>query len=793
MTKQLLIAALAGNPNAGKTTIFNNLTGSRQHVGNYSGVTVEKKEGCRCYREQQFRIVDLPGTYSLTAYSPEEVVARNFIIQEKPDVVIDVLDASNLERNLYLAMQIMELERPVVLVLNMADVAESRNIKIHEQKIRQLLGVEVVRAVGSRNQGMDEILQAAAQVAQDGVKKSFKVDYGTEIETAIEVLTEKLPQADRVLAFPLRWLALKLLENDKEVVADMAQVAGGEEVLRSASRLRQQLENQLGEEPELAIADRRYRFIGKVYKEIVTAPDEDVLTFSDKVDRVLTNRVLGIPIFLGLMWLVFSLVFRIGHYPQEWIASGVEWVAALVGGYLPDGELKSLVVDGAIGGVGSVLSFLPQILLLFFAIALLEGTGYMARAAFIMDRVMQKVGLHGKSFIPLMLGFGCGIPAIMGTRTLENPRDRMVTILVSPLMSCSARLPIYTLLIAAFFSENMAGNVLFSIYLLGIFLAVLMARIFRSVLFKGDTEPFVMELPPYRIPTLRSVMIHMWNQSSMYVRKAGTIILAVSVIVWFLTNYPNQVEFDKDYDALAAQATAAFTAQVQEEVTGPLQLAQLADSEELQSLIVELTEIEEGFKKQEEEAEDDAAQIISLADEKAVKLAAVQQGHSELFPAVSRYLELKEALTETTEKLEKEQGSEKLAKSYAGKLGQFFAPVTAPLGFDWKINVSLIAGFSAKEVVVSSLGTIYSVGDGKENGTSLKKALADDPTFNPLVAYTMMVFTLIYSPCLAVIATIKRETNSWKWAAFSMGYSTALAWLVAFLVYNGGKLLGLGS
>lgn len=794
MTKQLLIAALAGNPNAGKTTIFNNLTGSRQHVGNYSGVTVEKKEGCRCYRDQQFRIVDLPGTYSLTAYSPEEVVARNFIIQEKPDVVIDVLDASNLERNLYLATQILELERPVVLVLNMADVAEARNIQIHEQKIRSLLGVEVVRAVGSRNHGMDGILQAASQAAANGVNVEFRVDYGKEIEQAIGSLEAALPALDRVLHFPRRWLALKLLENDQEVIASIRQIADGERVLTQAAALRAALENELGDEPEMAIADRRYRFIGELYKKIVTAPDEDVLTFSDKVDRVLTNRVLGIPIFLAMMWLVFSLVFRIGHYPQEWIAHGVELFAGFVGQFIPEGDLRSLVVSGAIGGVGSVLSFLPQILLLFFAISLLEGTGYMARAAFIMDRVMQKVGLHGKSFIPLMLGFGCGIPAIMGTRTLENRRDRMVTILVSPLMSCSARLPIYTLLIAAFFSEQMAANVLFSIYLLGILLAVLMARVFRSFLFKGDTEPFVMELPPYRIPTLRSVLIHMWNQSAMYVRKAGTIILAVSVIVWFLTNYPSQVEFDKDYDALAEQAAMTFDRQVQTEVLERLQMTELEEGSELQTAIAQLSALNDSFKEREKNAEDDGAAVVALADEKAVSWEAVRNGKpSTVFEAASRYVELNEALSERKEKLEQEQNAEKLAKSYAGQIGHFIAPVTAPLGFDWKINVSLIAGFSAKEVVVSSLGTIYSVGDGKENGASLKRALADDPVFNPLVAYTLMVFSLIYSPCLAVIATIKRETGSWKWAAFSMGYSTALAWLVAFLVYNGGKLLGLGG
>lgn len=792
MTKQLLIAALAGNPNAGKTTIFNNLTGSQQHVGNYSGVTVEKKEGCRCFAGQQFRIVDLPGTYSLTAYSPEEVVARNFIIQEKPDVVIDVLDASNLERNLYLAMQILELERPTVLVLNMADVAEARQIKIHEKKIRELLGVEVVSAVGSRKRGMDEILQAAAKAAQTSGQKSFKVDYGAEIELMIEELAAKIPATDRVLPFPQRWLALKLLENDKEIIASVRQIAGGEELLSFAAGLRQRMEERFGEEPEMTFADRRYRFIGKLYKQIVTAPDEDVVTISDKIDKVLTNRALGIPIFLGMMWLVFNLVFSLGQYPQDWIEKGVEIFGSFVGGYLGEGELKSLVVDGMIGGVGAVLSFLPQIILLFFAISLLEGTGYMARAAFIMDRIMQKVGLHGKSFIPLMLGFGCGIPAIMGTRTLENPRDRMVTILVSPLISCSARLPVYTLLIAAFFSEEAAGNVLFSLYILGICLAVLMARVFRSLLFKGDTEPFVMELPPYRVPTLRSVLQQMWNQSSQYVKKAGTIILAASVIVWFLTNYPNQVEFSKDYEALGEQNKVAFSGKVSEEVTGPLGLREVEEHQALTKMIEEIKVLEESFKQQEEEAGKDEGRLSLLAAEKASKLDAVKKTDEKLFTFADRYCELQEELTKADKKIEQEQSGERLEKSYAGSIGKFFVPLTSALGFDWKMNVALLAGFSAKEVVVGSLGTIYSVGSSDEDADSIKEAMAADPAFNPLVAYTLMVFTLIYSPCLAVVAVIKRETNSWKWAAFSVIYSTTLAWIMAFIVYNGGKMLGLG-
>lgn len=791
MDKKRITIALAGNPNSGKTTIFNNLTGSRQHVGNYPGVTVEKKEGFRCFKDQELLIVDLPGTYSLTAYSPEEVVARNFVVQDNPDVVVDIVDASNLERNLYLATQLMELEIPMVLALNMADVAESRGIKINDELLAQRLGVPVVRTVGSRSKGMEELLETA--VARKSRSGSFVIHYGADIEGALERLEPLLDVAHQELKFPKRWLALKLLENDKDIIENVKRIAGGEATVKTAAGVRVVLQQKLGDDPEMLIADLRYRYLGVLYREIVTARNEEAVTISDKIDKILTNRALGLPIFLGMMWLVFNLVFTLGAHPQEWIKSGVELLGKWLGQNMAEGDLKSLVIDGIIGGVGGVIVFLPNILLLFFAIALLEGTGYMARAAFIMDRVMNKVGLHGKSFIPLLLGFGCSVPAIMGARTLENPRDRLVTILVTPLMSCSARLPVYTVLISAFFSDHIAGNVLFSIYLLGIVLAIGMARIFRSVLFTGSTEPFVMELPPYRIPTLRSILTHMWERSVLYVQKAGTIILAVSILVWFATNYPNNVEYSKDYQTLTTQAETVFASQVDEEIAKAANVENVKENEVFQAVVAKINIINEEFKVSSEKLKNTNPEMTALQAAKETKLQDIETANPELYGPASRYVEIKSQFEDGKDHLEKEKASEKLSKSYAGRVGKIIEPAIAPLGFDWKIGVSLFAAFTAKEVLVSTLGTIYSVGSTDDNSTPLTEALAADPVFNPLVAYSLMVFALIYSPCLATIATIKRETNSWKWAFFSSAYSTVLAWVIAFIVYQGGSLIGLGS
>ena len=639
MSTACMTVALAGNPNSGKTTIFNNITGARQHVGNYAGVTVERREGFRRFQGQDLLLVDLPGTYSLTANSLDEIVARNVIIDEKPDLIVNILDASNLERNLYLALQLLELERPLVLALNMTDMAEKAGIRINSDVLRTRLGVPVVKLIGNRNQGTEELLQTVVESSKRTIYRPFSIDYGAKIEAAIVEVTEALQNLTHV-KFPIRWLAVKLLENDTEVQASLLKIEGGSAVAAIVARVRNKTAVLLGEELEIAMAEARYRVVADIVAEFVDSSGRQEQTVSDRIDRVLTHRVLGLPLFFGIMWLLFNVVFTVGEIPQGWIEDAVKWFSDLVSANLAEGELRSLLVDGIIGGVGSVLTFLPSILLLFFGIALLEDTGYMARAAFVMDRVMRAVGLHGKSFIPLLLGFGCSVPAVMGSRTLENKGDRMVTILVSPLMSCSARLPVYTLLIAAFFSENVAGSVLFSIYFLGISLAILMALVFRKWMFPGASEPFIMEMPPYHLPTLRSIAIHMWERSILYLKKAGTLILAASILIWFITNYPANVEYSKDYDAAKGQITEQY-------------------------------------------------------DEVAAKPLLAQ--------------------------LDQEQAGEKLALSYAGQFGHFIEPVIKPLGFDWKMGVGLVSAVAAKEVLVSTLATIYSVGDVEEDSQSCRR------------------------------------------------------------------------
>lgn len=767
MTTSSLTVALAGNPNCGKTTIFNNITGAHQHVGNYPGVTVEKREGARHFQGKNLLFVDLPGTYSLTANALDELVARNVIINDKPDIIVNILDASNLERNLYLAVQLLELERPVVLALNMADAAEKMGLKIDDKILMRKLGVPVVRTVGNRNLGIDDLLKTVTDTAMSNKTKTLILEYGPEIEGKIKEITDALA-AHSAIKYPTRWLAVKLLENDQDVIKAVKLIPGGEKVLTLAEQGRSELQTVFNDDLELVIAECRYRFAGLVCEEVIVYKSQGSQSISDKIDNVLTHRLMGLPIFFGIMWLLFNFVFTVGAYPQGWIESGAKWLGDFVGQNLADGELKSLLVDGVIGGVGTVISFLPQILLLFFGIALLEDTGYMARAAFVMDRVMRAVGLHGKSFIPLLLGFGCNVPAIMGTRTLDNPRDRMVTILVSPLMSCSARLPVYTVLASAFFSEEIAGTVMFSIYLIGIFLAVGMAMIFRKFLFPGSTEAFVMEMPSYHLPTLRSILTHMWERSVLYVKKAGTLILAASILVWFLTNYPNDVSYSKDFDGLKAVAEENFTAQVTEQVLIPLQLEKVENNEILEALIQQIDEKE----SKEEEG------------------SVIEETNSILYPYALAYWNLANERKDTIEKLSKDQASEKLSYSYAGRFGQFVEPVIKPLGFDWKMGVGLVSAVSAKEVFVSTLGTIYSVGNVEDDSTGLQEALASDPAFNPLVAYTLMVFTLIYSPCMAALSVIKRETNSWKWPVFSFTYSTVLAWVIALAVYQTGTLLG---
>lgn len=663
------VVALIGNPNAGKTTIFNSLTGSKQHVGNWPGVTVEKKEG-RLLSNGKINVVDLPGTYSLGAYSEDEMIARNYILYENPDVVIDVVDASNLKRNLYLTTQLLEMDANVVLALNMIDEAKAKHIEIDVFKLSELLGIPVATTVATKNTGIKELITKAQKAITKKVE-SFKIDYGNEIETELEKLENLLNSyKDLSTKYSARWLAVKILEGDENILDEI--ISSSEKVLSARDEAIQRLEKIFGEDVESVIIEKRYGFIEGIVKNAVKKSRniEESLSLSDKIDGIVLNRYLGIPIFLLAMWSVFQFTFTIGDPLIGYIEMFFEWVGELAGGMIANELLASFVVDGIIGGLGSIFVFLPNIFLLFLAISFLQDSGYMARAAYIMDRFMRCLGLQGKSFIPLLMGFGCSVPAVMATRTLESKKDRMVTILIAPLMSCGARLPVYALFVGAFFAEKQS-LVLFSIYILGIVLAITMGKVFKTFLFPGEITPFVMELPPYRVPTLKGTFIHMWEKGNSFIKKAGTIIFGVVVLIWALSSFPAGVEF-------ASQ------------------------------------------------------------------------------------------------------------ESLMGKIGSAIAPIFAPLGFGtWEAASSLFFGILAKEVVVGTLGILY--GTGEEG---LITAISQ--IWTPLAAYSFMAMTLIYVPCVAVLGAIKRETNSWKWTGFAVLYTLILGWIVSFIIYQGGKLLGLG-
>jgi ferrous iron transport protein B len=728
MPSKPITVALAGNPNSGKSTIFNNLTGTRQKVGNWPGVTVEKKEGHVTTNGYRLTIVDLPGTYSLTAYTIEEIVARNYVLDEKPDVVVDILDASNLERNLYLATQLRELDTKVIFVLNMADLAGHRGVKIDGNKLSELLDVPVVFTVGNRNKGTQDLLETIVAVAEADIElpRTRRVYYGKEIEKAIGELSEFMrDNVGGTLPYNTRWIAIKLLEKDRIVKDQILQAAGphGEAILGEAEKKRARLREFFDEEPEIVMTDHRYGFVAGIVKEALKTISTERVDVSRQIDQVLTNRLLGLPIFVFFIWAMFQLTFSLGAFPMNWIDAGVGWLGPAIGGWLPEGILQDLIVNGMVAGVGSVIIFLPNILILFFCIALLEDTGYMARAAFLMDKVMHLIGLHGKSFIPLLMGFGCNVPAIMATRTLETEKDRILTILINPLMSCSARLPVYILLAGTFFGAK-AGNAIFSIYALGIVLAILVGRVFRSTVLTGKVAPFVMELPPYRAPMLRGLLIHMWDRSKLFLKKMGGVILVGSVVVWFLSAFPRQVEFSRNYDAEVASVSAQYRARITE-----------------------------------------------------------TQGEAQK--------ELVRKRQEAFSAIDSQRARERVERSYIGRLGKWLAPAFSPIGMDWRGSVAVLTGFVAKEIVVSTMGVLYAGGTHEDEKSEALKSALKRSGMTPLAAYAMMAFVLIYVPCVATIAAIRRETNSWKWTLFSITYSTCLAWLVAFIIYQGGKLIGL--
>ena len=779
--------ALAGNPNCGKTTMFNNITGAKQHVGNYAGVTVEKKEGHTKFDGHELLFIDLPGTYSLTARSLDELVARNVIVNDNPDVIVNVLDASNLERNLYLAAQLLELEKPMVIALNMADVAEEMGIKYDLKKMAEMTGATIVSTVGRTNIGTKDLLEATISVAASQKAPGVTINYGDLLEGKISELVELLKQAGTV-TYPLRWIAVKLLEKDADVIGKVMRFDNTEAVIQKAEAIREEIKDQV--DLDVVFQEYRHRFAVEVYNTCLTQAPTQLETRSDRYDKILTHRILGLPIFMVVMWLLFNFVNTVGAIPQGWIEDGFTALQAWVVTVIPEGQLQSLISDGIIAGVGAVLSFVPLILLLFLGISFLEDTGYMARAAFVIDRVMRACGLHGKSFIPLLLGFGCSVPSVMGARILDNYKDRMVTILITPFMSCSARLPVYTLFAAAFFPPEWAGTVVFGVYALGIVFGIVFAKIFRKYLFAGEAEPFVMELPPYHLPTLKATLTHMFERGIMYLKKAGTFILAASILVWFITTYPMDVEYSKDYDALHDQVAQTYEMK-DAETLAHFGITTDEQKDQVNEIVDNMKSTVQDATAQAEAAQEAAPEIEVEDDSEAPELFNdIKDENKDLFPAAWAMYKNSANLDAENDKLDKEQASEKLEQSYAASFGKAINPVLEPLGFDWKMGVSLVAGLAAKEVVVSTLGTIYAVGGDTDHPQALTDYLQNDPHFTPLIALTLMLFILIYPPCIAALAVIRRETGSWKWMLFMFFYENAFAWIACFIFYNIGLALG---
>ena len=711
--RRTINVALVGNPNCGKTSLFNVASGSHEHVGNYSGVTVDAKAGHFEFQGYSFRLIDLPGTYSLSAYSPEELYVRKHIIEETPDVIINVVDAGNLERNLYLTTQLIDMNVRMVVALNMYDALQRSGNTLDIKHLSRLLGVPMVPTISRTGEGIDNLFHVIIglyegadfmeqkQEIQNEVLREFRewhdsyvpdhkfegddfetkgyirhihINHGPELERSIDAVKNEICRNENIrYKYSTRFLAIKLLENDKDIEQRViSQLPNAQTIIQTRDKEARRLYNVLNEDSEQAITNAKYGFITGALKETYTDVHQNKEMFTHIVDNIVTHRIWGYPIFFIFLYIMFEATFVLGEYPMQGIEWIVEKIGVLVETFMPDGSLKDLIIDGIIGGVGGVIVFLPNILLLYLFISFMEDSGYMARAAFIMDKIMHKMGLHGKSFIPLIMGFGCNVPAIMASRIIESRKSRLVTMLVNPLISCSARLPIYLVMIGAFFPNN-ASLVLLTIYAVGILLAVLMARIFAKFIVKGDDTPFVMELPPYRMPTCKSVLSHTWEKGQQYLKKMGGIIMIASIIIWFLGYYPNHAEY---------------------------------------------------------------------------QTVAEQQENS-----------------------------------YIGQIGKAIEPAIEPLGFDWKMGIGILSGVGAKELVVSTLGVLYT-NDGDVDSVNL----ADRIPITPLVAFGYMLFVLIYFPCIATLAAIKQESGSWKWALFAAGYTTALAWIVAFLVYQIGSL-----
>lgn len=662
-------------------------------MGNYSGVTVDAKKGFFEYKGYHFNICDLPGTYSLSAYSPEELYVRRYLKNEIPDVIVNVVVASNLERNLYLTTELIDMDYRMVIALNMFDELEQSGGKIDYKHLGNMIGVPIVPTVSRSGKGVNQLFDTIIEVyeGRDESVRHVHVGLGKVIENSITPLKDLLkkdPTCNR--EFSPRYLAIKILEGDTEVKRMLEGSESYPELMNIRNAEVEKIETTLNEDIESAIANEKYGFISGALAETYRPGDKEEAKTTRIIDSFVTNKLFGFPIFIFLMWLMFEATFSIGAYPMEWIENGVAWLSEIIGNYMPSGPLKDLLIDGILGGVGGVIVFLPNILILYLFISFMEDSGYMARAAFIMDKIMHKIGLHGKSFIPLVMGFGCNVPAIMATRTIESRSSRLITILINPFISCSARIPIYILLVGTFFPQY-ASLVFIGLYLFGIIVAVITAKLMRRFFFKVDETPFVMELPPYRMPTAKATFRHMWNKAEQYLRKMGGVILVASVIVWFLSYYPRP------------------KASYERELTPHEQMEQQSNS-------------------------------------------------------------------------------------YLGKIGQAVTPLVEPLGFNWKVTTSLLSGTAAKELVVSTLGVLYSESDADETISLSQKISQPNPVtgipdFTPLVALSFMVFVLLYFPCIASVIAVAKEAGSWKWGAFTVLYNTGVAWIVSFLVYQIGLLI----
>lgn len=688
--------ALIGNPNCGKTSLFNIASGASEHVGNYSGVTVDAKKGSFEYKGYRFNLIDLPGTYSLSAYSPEELYVRRYLGEEHPDVILNVVDASNLERNLYLTTELIDMDHPMVIALNMYDELMRGGNKLDYANLGRMIGVPIVPTTARTGQGINKLFDTIIEV-YEGVNDQVRhvhVSLGSDVEAALNTIKDEIKQDDnKLLHFAPRYLAIKLLERDSEVEQLVKELNAADHIIATRDKLVARVEQIHKEDITSLVANEKYGFIAGALAETMDRSEANKVSSTQIIDTFVTNKLFGFPIFIAIMLFMFWMTFAVGQYPQGWIESCVEWLSGIVSDYMSPGPLKDLIADGVIGGVGGVIVFLPNILILYFFISFMEDSGYMARAAFIMDRLMHRIGLHGKSFIPLMMGFGCNVPAIMASRSIESRSSRIITVLINPFMSCSARLPIYVLLVGMFFPDH-AALMFLLLYILGVVMAIVTARLLRRFWFKKDETPFVMELPPYRMPTFKATVRHMWGKGKEYLKKMGGIILVGSIVIWALNYFPL-------HNSNVDEAGVEHTSQ-------------------------------------------NVAEVESVNDDSAIDM-------------------------------EKD--------SYLEMIGKGINPVMEPLGFEWRTTIAALAGLPAKEIVVSTLGVLYT-GDEEADDAALNSRLEASGDFDAASALAFMVFILLYCPCIATVTAISRETGSWKYGAFSVIYNTMLAWLAAWLVYN---------